>query len=134
MLQSFWAEVERETGYELAYSAYGGSQAESDVAALLSSSRFWLHPATGVELYCLSGIEAQALGCIPFYVPHMALPETVRYGIKTDLNRFKTDLIRTLKEVDAETFAEWEDARTYALLERPIPTWADVAEHISELL
>lgn len=131
-LNEIWGDVQRETGYQLLVSPYDGSSTSKSVQDILDASRFWLHPCTGVELYSLSAAEAQARGCIPFYVPHMALPVTCRYGIKTDLHRFKRDLIETLQEYDADRTAhvEWERFRAETLAARPIPTWRNVAEGI----
>jgi hypothetical protein len=129
-LQSIWSDVLAATGYELATTPYGPGAAEGAVRAVLDTARFWLHPCTGVELYCLSALEAQARGCVPFYVPHMALPETCRYGIQTDFNRFKDDLIVVLNGADANFFASQEDNRRVDIHERPLPTWADTASTI----
>lgn len=130
LLQAIWPEIVKETGYELLSTPYGAGADEGHVQAVLDASRFWLHPCTGVELYCISGVEAQARGCVPFYVPHMALPETVRYGIPTDLHRFKNDLITVLATADDTAFTQFEGERTRALASHPIPTWADTARTI----
>lgn len=129
-LQAIWPEVASATGYELLTTPYGAGADGGQVRAVLDASRFWLHPCAGVELYCLAAVEAQARGCVPFYVPHMALPETVRYGIQTDLHRFRETLIDVLGTVDDTAFAQFESARAAALAARPIPTWASVAQEI----
>lgn len=130
-LNVIWADVQRETGYQLLVTPYDGSSSEKQVQDILDASRFWLYPATGTDSI-ISTLEAQARGCIPFYVPHMALPVTCRYGIKTDLHRFKRDLIQALREYDADRTAhvEYERGRAEALAARPIPTWNDVARGI----
>lgn len=127
-LQSIWPEVFLATGYELMSTAYNQTQAPDAVKAVLDASRFWLHPCTGVELYCVSGIEAQARGCVPVFVPHMALPETVRYGVLApDIHRFKETLIETLATADADALERLSGKRAHALAANPIPTWADTA-------
>jgi hypothetical protein len=131
-LIDMWPDVKRETGYDLAVAPYQAAVSDEEIRDALLDSRFWLHPALGVELYCLSAVEAQACGCIPFYVPHMALPETCRYGETTDLFKFKEQLIETLKdcEEDPGIFAHFEQWRSNILAVKPIPTWDDVAQMI----
>lgn len=133
-LRGIWAEVAARTGYDLATTTYAAGETANDVQAVLDGSRFWLHPCTGVELYCLSGLEAQARGCVPFYVPHMALPETIRYGVTTDLHKFKDDLIVTLNAADDCSMAALTSLRAARLAKKPIPTWADTARIILETL
>lgn len=128
-LEAIWPEVEAATGYRLECTPYDGAYSDADVKALLDRSRFWLFPAIGTDSI-ISCLEAQARGCIPFVVPHMGLPETLRYGIRTDLFRFKEDLIRTLLAPETDTIECPLVTRTTALAERPIPTWADVAARI----
>jgi hypothetical protein len=141
-LRQIWPEVQRQTGYELALTPYGQEFSDDDVQRLLDSSRFWVFPAIGTDSI-ISALEAQARGCIPFVVPHMGLPETLRYGIKTDLFRFQDALIHTLSGAETvktrspwsnnqwlDLFEGWEKYRSEALATRPIPTWRDVAEGI----
>lgn len=128
-LKEIWPDVERETGYELVHSPYGEAFSDDDVMSLLDSSRFWVFPAIGTDSIC-AALEAQARGCIPFVVPHMGLPETLRYGIETDLFRFKADLISNLKATEDFTIDELD--RAEALRLRPIPTWSDVVDKILE--
>lgn len=132
-LQSIWPDVERETGYQLEMSPYGSDFSDSDLRALLDRSRFWLYPAIGTDSI-ISTLEAQARGCVPFYVPHMGLPETCRYGALTDLHRFRDNLIRTLRDADERRLGQWEQWRAGALNARPIPNWSDVVERILECL
>jgi hypothetical protein len=126
-LNEIWGEVQAATGYQLLVTPYDAMATEKQVQDILDASRFWLYPATGTDSI-ISTLEAQARGCIPFYVPHMALPHTVRYGIETDLHRFKADLISMLNAPTA--FGQWEQTRAASLDARPIPTWRNVAEGI----
>lgn len=128
-LQSIWPDVEAATGYRLEMSPYGTDFSDDELRNLYDRSRFWLYPAIGTDSI-ISTLEAQARGCIPFYVPHMGLPETCRYGITTDLFKFKEDLIRNLNKFDDMLLAHVTAARAKALAKKPIPTWADVAEGI----
>lgn len=129
-LRAIAPEVQEKTGYTLVASSYGQGASDADVCALLDSSRFWLHPALGVELYCLAAVEAMARGCIPFVVPHMALADTLRYGITTDIFSFKDRLIDTLNAADDDFFVRMAHTRDACLAARPLPTWDDVADKV----
>lgn len=132
LLQQCWPEIEAATGYRLVTSPY---DSDSDVAEVYRSSRFWLHPAHGVELFCVSAIEAQSAGCIPIVVPHMALAETVRYGVKTDLFRFQQTVIDTLKAAEDWGWVETMMAsRRDALAADPIATWAEIVDLVEARL
>lgn len=130
-LDAIWPDVEEATGYRLEKSPYGQDFSDEDMRALYERSRFWVYPCIGTDSI-VSCLEAQAAGCIPFYVPHMGLPETCRYGVTTDLFRFKADLIRTLNEAEArpQWFGIMDDQREDGFMFNPIPTWADVAKKI----
>lgn len=133
-LDRVWPEVQKRTGYRLERSPYRGDFSPSDVEALLLNSRFWVYPATGMDSI-ISALEAQAAGCIPIYVPHMALPQTCRYGVQSpDLWRFADTLVRTLSETNEERLQAWESARKVALEARPIPTWADATARLLEAI
>jgi hypothetical protein len=90
--------IEKSTGASIAFSRYptGGNQKypyqplqEKEMIELYGQAKWWIHPGTGVELFCLAAAKAQAAGCIPIVRPMMALDETVRCGfkIKTDEER-----------------------------------------------
>jgi hypothetical protein len=129
-LASIWPEVKAATGYELRISPYNTALPFDALCDLYKQSRFWLYPATGLSSI-ISCLEAQASGCIPFYVPHMDLPETCRYGVTTSLVTFKDDLIRTLHGFnDDRALLTMEDLRTLFINDKPIPTWDDVARKI----
>lgn len=118
-IESIFPDVKKETGAELV-STYHEKIPESMVDEFYRTSQFWLHPGRGVELFCISGYKAQAAGCIPVYVPNMALAETIKYGVRTTETRFKDDLITAIKTPP------------------PIPefnakTWLDVTKELEKL-
>lgn len=119
-LMDMWPRVEARTGYGLLCTPYGGATS-SQVRDILDRSRFWVFPAIGTDSIC-AALEAQARGCIPFVVPHMGLPETLRYGVRTDLHRFERDLVDCLNR-DRQPLL---DERARALAARPLPRWSDV--------
>lgn len=95
-LLSIWDRVKMETGAKL-ITTYDTDISEKEMIDNYKKSQFWLHPGLGIELFCLSAVKAQMAGCIPVYVPHMALDETVKYGVETSLDRFSDDLIQAIK-------------------------------------
>jgi hypothetical protein len=94
-LKTIWGEVERYTGARL-IQTYKSSISEAEMANLYKESEFWLHPCQGIELFCLSAVKAQVAKCIPVVVPNMALETTVKYGVKTTIERYKEDLISAI--------------------------------------
>jgi|GEM_PF-6189292 len=74
-----------------------GKLTSSQIDEIYKQSQFWLHPCTGIELFCISGFKAQTAGCIPVVVPQMALKETISYGIKTTYDNYKEDLIQAIQ-------------------------------------
>lgn len=72
-----------------------GEVDEDTMNDLYRTSDFWCHPASGGELYCMTGKKAQVAGCIPIIIPVMALNETVRRGFKAETAK---DYAQTLIE------------------------------------
>lgn len=129
-LDQIWPEVQAATGYGLEKSPYSGTMSVEALTQLYLRSRFWLYPALGLSSI-VSALEAQACGCIPVYVPHMDLPETVRFGVAAaNVFEFKDELIKTLKTADLDALA---CGRRTALEAKPIPQWKIVAEQILSL-
>ena len=109
-LSSIWSDVERETGARLV-KTYNKSISDDDMIDLYKKAQFWLHPCQGVELFCISAVKAQVAKCIPVVVPNMALATTVKYGVKTTLDRYKRDLIDAIKNpppVELVDFGTWD--------------------------
>lgn len=73
-----------------------GEVDEDTMNEIYRTSDIWCHPATGGELYCMTGIKAQVAGCWPVVIPTMALKETVRYGTFSTPENYAEDLIATL--------------------------------------
>lgn len=89
---------------------------------LYRTSQIWTYPCTGNELYCMVGIKAQAAGCYPLIIPHMALEETVLYGRTTDKEHFTEALIDLL---DKNQFPEYH---------YKYPTWTDTTEKLLNVI
>lgn len=108
-LKDIWLEVENETGAQLFYT-YDKNISDKTMAELYKSSQFWLHPGQGVEMFCIAAAKAQVAKCIPVVVPNMALDTTVKYGVKTTLEKYKEDLINAIKNpppVEDVYFDNW---------------------------
>lgn len=106
-----------------------GEYTEEEMNNLYNTSEFWLHPASGGELYGISGIKAQAAGAIPVYFPVMALAETVQAGAKCTDAR---DMYNTL----CELLGNQEAKQTYReeLSKLELPTWKTSTDRLLEII
>jgi len=117
VIRQVWQDYELAPYAELWASSYG-TQAKSDgqVADVLRTSDFWVHPGVGEELFCLAAVEAQACGATPIVVPNGALAETARFGYRSTAESFAETLATavtnrlTLKGVHANWNPSWEQA------------------------
>lgn len=96
LLLSLWPKIKKEIPEAELEIAYNG-KTEPEMEELYSKSEYWLYPCKGVELYCITGIRAQAHGCVPIVTPHMALKETVRHGIKPKIENFVEETVALMK-------------------------------------
>lgn len=99
-----------------------GEVDEDTMNELYRTSQVWTYPCTGNELYCMTGIKAQAAGCYPLIIPHMALEETVKYGRTTDKEHFAEALIDLLNK---NQFPEYN---------YKYPTWTDTTEKLLDVI
>ena len=109
-LDSIWDEVYQETGATL-IKTYSSNISEDEMVELYKSSEYWLHPCRGVEMFCIAAVKAQVARCIPVVVPNMALETTVKFGVKTTLDKYRDDLIHALNyppAVEDVDFGTWE--------------------------
>lgn len=74
-----------------------GEVDEETMNEIYKTSDVWCHPASGGELYCMTGVKAQVAKCVPVVIPTMALSETVRWGAFAKSKKDYADkLIKTL--------------------------------------
>ena len=71
-----------------------------EMDTLYQQSDILTYPCTGQERYCLTAIKAQINGCIPCVIPHMALQDTVQFGIKALKSNYLSAIIDLLDEDD----------------------------------
>jgi glycosyltransferase involved in cell wall biosynthesis len=116
------------TGPALPGVMYMGELTEEEMAEIYRTSDIWCHPCNGGELYCITGIKAQAAGCVPVILPTMALKETVKTGYFTDKKHYAEMLIEAFQP-DSET----ETIRGF-LAEMKFPTIADSTDKLLEII
>lgn len=97
-----------------------GEVDEDTMYELFNTSEYWLHPCNGGELFCMTGVKAQAAGCIPVVIPRMALAETVKHGyfakdeadytsvVNEALNGSKNEEIRA--GLSKEKYPTWQNS------------------------
>ena len=99
-------------------------------------SGVWVYPSHFEEISCISAMKAQACGCVPVCTDYAALNETVLGGVKvsgkcgneeTD-NKFKTELIKVLKDTD------YQEKLRSELPGKDVFSWARVAKKWSDEL
>jgi glycosyltransferase involved in cell wall biosynthesis len=101
-----------------------GDVDEETMNDLYRTSDVWCHPCTGGELFGISGVKAQAAGCIPVIIPTMALKETVKNGYFATRENYQDTLISCLdtdntelrNKLSQEHYVDWEES-TRKLLE-----------------
>jgi glycosyltransferase involved in cell wall biosynthesis len=111
--------------YDIPGVEFLGEVTEEKMNQLYRESDIWTHPASGGELFCITGVKAQAAGCIPVVIPTMALSETVKYGYFADTRNYTETLARALSEDKArsdirsslaqEKFVTWEGSTSRLL-------------------
>lgn len=105
-----------------------GEVDEAMMNNLYRRSDIWCHPANGGELYGITGVKAQAAGCIPVVIPTMALSETVRHGYFASEQTYAETLIRALSE--PEKHVEMREA----MEDEDYPTWEDSTSRLLEIM
>lgn len=138
-LETIWPSVVEEHPDAMLYVTYGGQIdapnticgefTEEEMNDLYNTSDIWVHPASGGELFGISGIKAQAAGAIPVYFPIMALAETVKGGIACKDAR---DMYNVLCSLLGD---EKHKAKLRAqLAQNKYPTWKDSTDRLEEII
>lgn len=99
-----------------------GEVDEGMMNELYRTSSIWCHPCSGGELYCITGIKAQAAGCYPLVIPVMALNETVKYGRSTDKEHYADALIDLLGK------------KEFPKYDYKYPTWTDATNKLLNVI
>lgn len=102
---------------------------EEEMNKLYRESDIWAYPCNGGELYCMTGIKAQAAGCIPVYIPTMALKETVKSGYVATEEHYTDTLIKALSNDYNDN--PWIRKQ---MAKRHYPTWQDSTDKLLEII
>lgn len=94
---------------------------EDTMNEVYKTSEYWLHPCNGGELYCITGIKAQAAGCWPVIIPTMALSETVKYGKFSTKETYADDLVAEL-------------GQTHLIPAVSLPTWESTTDELLKII
>jgi len=65
---------------------------------LYQQSDVLAYPCMGAERYCITAIKAQMYGTIPCVIPHMALQDTVQFGVKSLQKNYLNSIIQLLND------------------------------------
>lgn len=84
---------------------FHGRVGHQKLAEEMNKCGVWAYPTDFTEISCISGMKAQALGAVPVVTNYAALQETIRNGVKVDVDIQEKDgqkvyieaLIDTLK-------------------------------------
>jgi len=84
---------------------YHGRIGHNDLHKEMAKSGIWAYPTDFDEISCITAMECQALGAVPVVTTQGALNETVRNGLKVDVDitteegqkEYKEQLIKLLK-------------------------------------
>jgi glycosyltransferase involved in cell wall biosynthesis len=96
---------------------------------IFATSEYWCHPANGGELYCMTGVKAQAAQCIPVVIPTMALAETVKDGVFATKDNYAEQLIRALSLSEPE-----KRAIKFNLSKHHYWTWKDTTNKLLSVI
>lgn len=123
-LHAIWPKIKLLTGVDLICA--NGSLSDEAMTALYADAAFWLHPCTGIELFCISALKAMASGCHVIYNPVMALPETIGVnGIALPLSKWSDELAKRMSSVN-RNFLSYGRER--------LPTWEKVTRQLEQIL
>lgn len=115
--------------YDIPGVKFLGEVDEETMNQLYRESDIWAYPCNGGELYCATGLKAQAAGCVPVIIPTMALEETVRDGIFVKHPEdYAKALINTLGDEDLK-----QEIRDN-LAQEKFPNWQDSTDRLLEII
>lgn len=117
--------------------SYYGRIGHKELHKKYSEADIWAYPTDFQEISCISAIKAQALGAIPFVTDYAALSETVKGGIKVDVDitdpedqkEYFDELIKLMKnnekkEVIRKPMEKF--AKDYFSWSRVAETWSNI--------
>lgn len=102
---------------------------EEQMNELYNTSDIWAYPCNGGELFCMTGIKAQAAGCVPVVIPTMALRETVRHGFFADKDTYADVLCMALRNDSGK-----KDHCRKLLAKEKYDNWSDSTDRLLEII
>lgn len=117
--------------------SYHGRIGHNDLHEKYSESDIWCYPTDFEEISCISAMKAQALGAIPFTTDYAALSETVKGGVKVDVDitdpegqeEYFSELIKLMKDENKKEEIRkpmMDFAKTYFHWNKVAETWSNV--------
>lgn len=126
---------------------YGGEKYDVDGATFVDASveemnklyresDIWAYPCNGGELYCMTGIKAQAAACIPVIIPTMALSETVKHAYQANgPSNFAAKLIRAMDDVYVPGYAQRRNTvMRNRMAKEHYPNWQDSTDKLLAII
>jgi glycosyltransferase involved in cell wall biosynthesis len=110
-----------------------GNVDEETMDDIYRTSDIWCHPATSGELFCITGLKAQAACCVPVINPIMALKETVKCGFFNTSPSGKEGDYADLLDF-ALTAADQRDDMRKIMAKYKWPTYADSAKKLMDVI
>lgn len=108
-----------------------GDVDEGMMDELYATSDVWAYPCNGGELYCITGIKAQAAACVPVIIPTMALSETVPLGYMATQEDYGETLVKALNDNKGR---EHIRNRLFAQRNYELPTYQNSANSLMQVI
>jgi len=100
-----------------------GRITHDEIAKKYLEATVWVYPTEFTEISCITGMKAQAAGCIPVTTTVAALNETVQHGVKLDFKDIYTNKRAQKQWVDSVVYILQNPWKQEEIRESMIP-WA----------
>jgi hypothetical protein len=99
-----------------------------EMIELYQQSDILAYPCSGQERYCITAAKAQLYGTIPCVIPHMALQDTVQFGIKSLKSDYLNAIIKLLDDDSRDHLRE------VMINNYKYNTWSDVVDQWEQII
>ncbi len=117
---------------------YSGRIGHNELNKKLAEAGIWSYPTDFTEISCISAMKAQAMGAVPVVTNFAALKETVKNGVRVDINiqshNGQQEYIKALIDMLNNTEKQEEIRPMMMKFARDNFTWSKVAESWNELI
>jgi len=100
---------------------YHGRVGHEELEQAMMASGIWAYPTDFTEISCITAMRAQALGAIPVVTNYAALKETVKNGLKIDMDITTEE---GQKEYLKQLIGLLKDEKEQELIRKPMMKWA----------